>query len=257
MEYKQNFSIDFSLSGKTAIVTGAANGIGRAIALMYAQKGANLVLADISADVRQVEDTIAGHGQKAVSVVGDLAQSDYLAKIVEAAESTFGKIDILVNCAGVVFLDDAENLSESNWDTTMQINLKSAFLLSQLAAKHMMQHGGGKILNLASQASVIALDKHVAYCASKAAMVSMTRVMAAEWAEFDISVNAISPTVVLTALGEKAWAGQKGEDMKKLIPAGRFAYPDEIAACAVFLASDAANMITGENLVIDGGYTIQ
>ncbi|EFR98239.1 short chain dehydrogenase, partial [Listeria ivanovii FSL F6-596] len=105
--------------------------------------------------------------------------------------------------------------------------------------------------------SVIALDKHVAYCASKAAIVSMTQVLAMEWAPYNINVNAISPTVILTELGKKAWAGQVGEDMKKLIPAGRFGYPEEVAACALFLVSDAASLITGENLIIDGGYTIK
>jgi NAD(P)-dependent dehydrogenase (short-subunit alcohol dehydrogenase family) len=120
----------------------------------------------------------------------------------------------------------------------------------------MIKSGGGKIINIASQASVIALDRHVAYCASKAGLVSMTQVLAAEWAEYGVNVNAISPTVVLTELGKKAWAGEVGEAMKQMIPAGRFGLPDEIAACAVYLASDAANLITGSNLIIDGGYSI-
>lgn len=116
----------------------------------------------------------------------------------------------------------------------MELNLKGSFLMAQIIGREMIATGGGKIVNMASQASVIALDKHVAYCASKAAIVSMTQVLAMEWAPYNINVNAISPTVILTELGKKAWAGQVGEDMKKLIPAGRFGYPEEVAACALF-----------------------
>jgi NAD(P)-dependent dehydrogenase (short-subunit alcohol dehydrogenase family) len=145
----------------------------------------------------------------------------------------------------------------TNWDKTMDLNLRVPFFLAQRIATQMASRGGGKIINLASQAGVIALERHVAYCASKAAVIGMTKVLALEWARHNIQVNAISPTVVLTELGKKAWAGEVGERMKEKIPAGRFAYPEEIAACALFLASDAAAMINGENLVIDGGYTIQ
>jgi NAD(P)-dependent dehydrogenase (short-subunit alcohol dehydrogenase family) len=119
------------------------------------------------------------------------------------------------------------------------------------------QGNSGKIINLASQAAIIALDNHVAYCASKAGILAMTKVLAYEWAQFDIKVNAISPTVILTELGEKAWSGEKGEKAKKEIPLGRFGYPEEVAAIALFLASDATNLMTGENIVIDGGNTIK
>jgi NAD(P)-dependent dehydrogenase (short-subunit alcohol dehydrogenase family) len=169
----------------------------------------------------------------------------------------FGRIDVLVNNAGIVLLEDALNLSEEYWDRTMAINLRAPFFLAQRVAREMVKTGGGRIVNLASQAGIIALDKHAAYCAGKAAIISMTKVLALEWARFNIQTNAISPTVVLTELGRKAWAGEVGEQMKKKIPNGRFAYPEEIAACALFLAGDAAAMINGENLVIDGGYTIQ
>ena len=129
--------------------------------------------------------------------------------------------------------------------------------MAQFVGREMIKGKGGKIINLASQAGVVGLDKHVAYCTSKAGIIGMTKVLALEWAEFHINVNSISPTVVLTELGKKAWAGEVGEAMKKKIPVGRFAFPEEIAAVALFLASDAAAMITGENIVIDGGFTIQ
>jgi NAD(P)-dependent dehydrogenase (short-subunit alcohol dehydrogenase family) len=198
-------------------------------------------------------------GAKAVAafIIGDITDSGFHKRIVDGAIGRFGGIDILVNCAGIALLDDAENLSEDYWDRTMQINLKAAFMLSQAVGRHMIKSGGGKIVNIASQASVVSLDRHVAYCASKAGLVSVTQVLAAEWAEYGINVNAISPTVVLTELGKIAWAGEAGEAMKRLIPAGRFGFPDEIAACAAYLASDAANLITGANIVIDGGFTIK
>jgi NAD(P)-dependent dehydrogenase (short-subunit alcohol dehydrogenase family) len=177
--------------------------------------------------------------------------------VVEEALKTFGKIDILVNNAGIALLDDAENLSEEYWDKTMAVNLKAPFLLSQLVGREMVRRRSGKIINIASQAGIVALDRHVAYCVSRAGLISMTKVLALEWGEFGINVNAIAPTVVPTELGEKAWAGEVGEAMKRRVPLRRFALPEEVAAAALFLASDVANMITGETLVVGGGYTIQ
>lgn len=251
------FDVNFSLQGKVALVTGAAKGIGKAIALLYAEKGADVILMDISDEVLNVEKAAKDLGRKTLVLKTDLTKRDKVTESVAHAVDMFGRLDILVNCAGVVFLDDAENLSDEYWDTTIAVNLKAPFVLSQLAARQMIKQKSGCIVNIASQAGFIALDKHIAYTASKAAIIGITKVMAAEWAEYGIRVNAISPTVILTELGKKAWAGAVGDAMKKKIPAGRFGYPEEVAACAVFLASDAAGMITGSNLVIDGGYTIQ
>lgn len=256
MEYK-GFDKNFSLDGKVAMVTGAAQGIGQAIAILYAEKGADLILVDLQDAVSATEEQVRGLGRKAVSAVGDLTKNEGIQHAVSTAIDAFGRIDILVNSAGVVFLDDAENLSEKDWDKTMAVNLKAPFMLSQAVGNEMIKAGGGNIVNIASQAGVVALDNHVAYCASKAGIISMTKTLAMEWGGFNINVNAISPTVILTELGKKAWAGEVGEKMKKKIPAGRFGYPEEVAAVALFLASDAASLITGENVVIDGGYTIQ
>ena len=255
MEYT-GFDLDFSLKGKTAIVTGAAQGIGRAIAELFAKKGADLVLADLQA-ATETAAVVEECGCKAVVVKADLTKNDDIDRVVAAAMDTFGKIDILSNTAGVVFLDDAENLSDHMWDTTMAFNLTAVFKMAHAVGRKMIASGGGKIINMASQAALVALDNQVAYCASKAAVVAVTKNLAMEWGQFNIQVNAISPTVILTELGRKAWAGEVGEAMKKLIPAGRFGYPEEVAAAALFLASDAANLITGANLVIDGGYTIK
>lgn len=255
MEYS-GYNLDFSLKGKIAIVTGAAQGIGRAISEVYAQKGADLVLVDLQ-EASETEAVVKSFGRKALVVRADVTRNEDIENIVKTTMDAFGKIDILSNTAGVVFLDDAENLSERMWDTTIAVNLTAVFKLSQAVGRIMIEAGGGKIINMASQAALVALDNHVAYCASKAAIVAVTKNLAMEWGQFNIQVNAISPTVILTDLGKKAWAGEVGEAMKKLIPAGRFGYPEEVAAAALYLASDAANLITGSNLVIDGGYTIK
>ncbi|NDL62177.1 SDR family oxidoreductase [Acerihabitans arboris] len=247
------FDTDFSLTGKVAIVTGAAAGIGLAIAELFLKKGASIALLDRTDNVRD----IAAGMKDSLGLVCDVTDKASVEKAVSRAVERFGQVDIVVNSAGIVALDAAEELSEQDWDNTMAVNLKGVFLVSQSAGGYMLVRGQGKIINLASQAGVVALPNHVAYCASKAAVIGMTKVLALEWSPRGIQVNAISPTVVLTELGKKAWSGAVAEEMKMKIPARRFAYPPEIAACALFLASDAADMITGANLVIDGGYTIQ
>ncbi|HAO6468049.1 TPA: D-threitol dehydrogenase [Listeria monocytogenes] len=251
----KGFDKDFNITDKVAVVTGAASGIGKAMAELFSEKGAYVVLLDIKEDVKDVAAKINPSRTLALQV--DITKKENIEKVVAEIKKVYPKIDILANSAGVALLEKAEDLPEDYWDKTMELNLKGSFLMAQIIGREMIATGGGKIVNMASQASVIALDKHVAYCASKAAIVSMTQVLAMEWAPYNINVNAISPTVILTELGKKAWAGQVGEDMKKLIPAGRFGYPEEVAACALFLVSDAASLITGENLIIDGGYTIK
>ncbi|AYY78991.1 TPA_asm: D-threitol dehydrogenase [Listeria monocytogenes] len=251
----KGFDKDFNITDKVAVVTGAASGIGKAMAELFSEKGAYVVLLDIKEDVKDVAAKINPSRTLALQV--DITKKENIEKVVAEIKKVYPKIDILANSAGVALLEKAEDLPEEYWDKTMELNLKGSFLMAQIIGREMIATGGGKIVNMASQASVIALDKHVAYCASKAAIVSMTQVLAMEWAPYNINVNAISPTVILTELGKKAWTGQVGEDMKKLIPAGRFGYPEEVAACALFLVSDAASLITGENLIIDGGYTIK
>jgi NAD(P)-dependent dehydrogenase (short-subunit alcohol dehydrogenase family) len=247
----------FDLRGKTAIVTGGAAGIGLAIARLFASRGANQVLADVSPAVAAVAAGLPGGAARNAAVVADVTDSNAVDLIASTAVSRFGGIDILVNNAGIVLLEKAEALSEADWDRTMAVNLKGPFLLAKAVGKVMISRKSGRIVNIASQASVVALDRHVAYCTSKAAIVGMTKVLAMEWARYGITVNAVSPTVVETELGKRAWAGEVGEAMKKKIPAGRFAQPEEIAAAVLYLISGVSGMLTGENLLIDGGYTIQ
>ena len=256
MKYMEDDS-NFGLEGKVAVITGAVQGIGLAIAELFAQKGASLLLVDLQEDVKKTAKTIIQVKGEAIPLVMDLTSPDAADMVIDAAVTNFGRIDILINNAGIVILDEAENLSTDGWDKTMAVNLRAPFLLAQAAGKKMIADGGGKIINMASQAGIVALDRHVAYCTSKAGIISLTKTLAAEWGEYNINVNCISPTVILTELGKKAWGGEVGERMKEKIPVKRFGYPDEVAAVALFLASDASNLITGENIVIDGGYTIQ
>jgi len=246
--------LDFSLRGKTALVTGGASGIGAAIASAFAAKGARIAVVDLNADAARGRAGELGADSRGFAC--DVSDSAAVTATVDEVLAAFGRIDVLVNSAGIALLAPAEELAEDAWDATIAVNLKGTFLVCQAVGRHMLGAGGGVIVNMASQAATVALDQHVAYCASKFGVVGVSKVLAAEWGGRGVRVNTISPTVVLTELGHKAWDGPRGEELKKSIPIGRFAYPNEIAAAAVFLASDAAAMITGADLLIDGGYTI-
>ncbi|MFL6065203.1 MAG: GolD/DthD family dehydrogenase [Friedmanniella sp.] len=245
--------LDFSLTGKVAVVTGGASGIGAAVVEAYGSKGATVVVLDRAIDAAQ---TKVSAGRAAATIRCDVTDESSVAAAVEAVEQQFDAIDILVNSAGVAVLGPAEDLGVDSWDLTMSINLRGAFLMSQRVGRVMLRQGRGRVISIASQAATVALPGHVAYCASKFGLVGMTKVLALEWAGRGVTANTISPTVVLTELGRAAWDNPAGEALKAQIPTGRFALPEEIAATAVFLASDAAAMINGADLLVDGGYTV-
>jgi NAD(P)-dependent dehydrogenase (short-subunit alcohol dehydrogenase family) len=246
--------LDFSLAGKVAVITGGASGIGSAIVEAYASKGATVVIFDRAIEAAQ---HAVSEGKAAAAIACDVTDAESVADAINAVTSNFHSIDILVNSAGVVVLAPAEDLALDAWDRTISVNLRGAFLVSQHAGRVMLDHGHGTIISIASQAATVALADHVAYCASKFGLVGMTRVLALEWAGRGVTANTISPTVVLTELGRTAWDNPEGEKLKIQIPTGRFALPEEIAATAVFLASDAAAMINGADLLVDGGYTVR
>jgi NAD(P)-dependent dehydrogenase (short-subunit alcohol dehydrogenase family) len=177
--------------------------------------------------------------------------------VVNAVMAAAGQVDILVNSAGVALLGPAEELSDEHWNATLGVNLTGTYLMCREVGARMLERGRGKVINLASQAATVALQDHVAYCASKFGVVGMTRVLALEWGGRGVTANTISPTVVLTPLGINAWDNPKGLAHMAEIPVGRFAMPEEIAATAAFLASGAADMINGADLVVDGGFTIR
>lgn len=250
-------SIDmtFPLEGKVAIITGGASGIGKAIAQAYAAKGVNLALADLELERAQIFANTLGNNTSVH--LCDVTSQESINSTVNEVVSKHGRIDILVNSAGIAVLAPAEKLDKSSWDLTMAVNLSGTYFMSQSVGKVMLEKGSGKIINLASQAGSVALHEHVAYCASKFGVIGLTKVLASEWGGRGVTVNSISPTVVLTELGKKVWDGAKGEELKKMIPTARFALPEEIAATAVFLASQGSNMINGADILVDGGYTIR
>ncbi len=249
--------LERDFDGRTALVTGGAGGIGLAIARQLAEGGARVVLLDLERQALDVAAASLAEPRHHLALEVDVTRPEGVEQAVATVLEATGRIDILVNSAGVALLEPAGEVSEAAWDRTLAVNLTAPLLLAQAVAPAMRRQRNGRIINLASQASVVALRRHAAYCASKAGLVGLTRVLALEWASDGITVNAISPTVVDTPLGRKAWAGQVGEAMRALIPTGRFAQPEEVARLAVFLAGTHAGMLTGENIVIDGGYSIQ
>ncbi len=251
----KSLDLTFGLEGKVAIVTGGASGIGAAVADTFAFKGAQVAVVDLDGEAATKKALELGAGSAAFPC--DVSDPDSVASAVDAVVKTFGRIDILVNSAGVAILAPAEELTVKAFDTTINVNLKGTFLVCQAVGRHMLAQGRGKIVNMASQAASVALDQHLAYCASKFGVVGLSKVLASEWAGRGITVNTVSPTVVMTELGRKAWEGPKGDALKAQIPTGRFALPEEIAATVLFLVSDSADMVNGADIVVDGGYTIR
>ena len=247
------------LDGKVAIVTGAGSGIGRAIAIAVAEAGADCVpteLPEKMADLEPVCDAITKSGRKTLPL--PLRLPDFLSMDSLVAETVqeMGRIDILVNNAGVNIPRDALELTEEDWDGMLDVNLKGLFFLSQRVAREMIKTGGGKIVNIASQNGVVGYYKRAAYCSSKAGVVNLTRVLAIEWAKCKINVNAVGPTFILTPLTQSTFDDPVlREDLLKRIPLGRVGQPEDVVGAVVFLASPAADLITGHTLLVDGGWT--
>jgi NAD(P)-dependent dehydrogenase (short-subunit alcohol dehydrogenase family) len=196
-------------------------------------------------------------GSAAAAIECDVTIEQSVVDAVSAVSARFGRIDVLVNSAGIGLTDAAEELTIDKWDLTMAVNLRGVFLVSQQVGRVMLAQGSGTVISLASQAATVALPGHLAYCASKSGLVGLTKVLALEWAGRGVTANTISPTVVMTPLAKELWDNPEGDALKAQIPTERFAEPEEIAAVAVFLASDAAKMINGADLLVDGGYTIR
>lgn len=253
----QDWQGRFSLTGKRALVTGASKGIGLAICEVLADAGADLVItARDDAGLEEASAVVKDKGRKAHVVKANLADESETRRVAQAALKTFGTVDILVNNAGVALIAPLLKASVEDWDRTMAINLRAPFLLAQAVAPGMIKQKSGKIINISSQAGVIGLDDHGAYCASKGGLNMLTKVMTSEWSKHNIQVNAVCPTVILTPMGEQVWgAPEKGGPMLAKIPLGRFGKPVEVADLVLFLASPASDMITGQSILIDGGYT--
>ena len=249
------FSTNIDVQGKVAAITGAGSGIGLAISKLFADRGAKVWMMDRNETAAQQEAALIP-GADACFV--DVAGTSSIKAAVDQIIAKSGKIDVLVNCAGIGTIQWAKEFTEKDWKSVLDVNLSGTFFMSQYVGNQMIEAGnGGKIICLASQAGIVAIDKHVAYSASKAGIISMVKSLGYEWGQYGIQVNAISPTATETPIIVGYWdVGEVHEKAISNTPAGRFCKPEEVAAAALFLASEASNMITGANLVIDGGYTI-
>ena len=243
------------LEGQVAVVTGAGQGIGRAIALTLAREGAAVVVNDVNFEsAKKVADEIKSQGGRAEPVKADVSSGEEVNTLVEKTLDNFKKIDILVNNAGTAKLTPTIELTEAEWDSTIDVNLKGQFLCSQAVAKHMIPRKRGKIVNIASLAAHIGTPGLVAYSASKGGVIQLTKVLAVEWGKHNITVNAVSPGLTMTELVKAVFKDRpeftEGVDR---IPLKRLAEPEDIANAVLFLASPEADYVTGQVLAVDGG----
>lgn len=256
----KDISALFRLDGRKVIITGGGQGLGESVALAMALAGADVAIADIREDTSQkVAEIIRGFGKLSLTAKVDITRSDEVGKMVGSVLKEFGRIDILVNNAGIsIGSQAAQNLREDLWDRVIDVNLKGVFLCSQAVCQQMIKQGGGKIINIASTASLIVPipgAQAAPYCSSKAGVVMLTKALASEWAKHNINVNAVSPGFLKTPLTK----GHSEDYVKAriaLTPLGRCGDPEDIIGAVIFLASNASNFITGHNLVVDGGRTI-
>ena len=247
----------FDLKGQVAIVTGSARGIGRAIAEGLAQVGVSVVLADILDDeLEQVAISIKERNLEVAAVPTDLCKPEDLANLVKQTIKAFGKIDILVNCAGVSIGAACQEYPEKAWDLTFNVNLLAAFRLSKLAAKYMIAQKSGRIINLTSIGAVLGFPGNPAYQASKGALQQLTRAMACDWAKYNIRVNNICPGYFKAPMTEKSWSNPDVEAKRSaLCMLNRWGNPEEMVGPVIFLASNASSYITGNDLFVDGGFS--
>jgi NAD(P)-dependent dehydrogenase (short-subunit alcohol dehydrogenase family) len=248
----------FGLSGQVALVTGAARGLGRAISLALAHAGADVALGlrDVKADSGLTAE-IRKLGRKALPLQMDMSRMDQIFGAVDQAAEEFGRIDILVNNAGIAPENLAENVREEDFDATLAINLKGTFFASQAVGRVMIRRKSGKIINMSSQAGFVALPTESIYCMTKAGIAHLTKCLAVEWGKHGITVNAVAPTFIRTPGTESALADAafRADTIERIAALHRIGEPMEVAGAVVFLASPAASLITGETILIDGGWT--
>ena len=245
----------FGLEGKVAVVTGASKGLGRAMAIGLAKAGTKVVATHTSGETDTV-DEIKKIGKDAIWVRVDVTKIDEIKEMVKKAKDKFGRIDILVNNAGVFKMSPAEMITEEEWDNVIDVNLKGQFLCAQEVAKEMIKQKSGKIINIASIAGKLAFSHSVAYNASKAGVILLTKTLATELGQYNIQVNSICPGLFATKMTEDLVNDDNIIKMvKERVPLGRHGQPEELMGSVIYLASKASDYTTGHALVVDGGWT--
>lgn len=246
----------FSLEGKIAVVTGGTSGIGRALSLGLAEAGADVVAT--ARRQQQVEETAAAiesRGRRTIRLTSDVCDRASLERLRTAALDSFGKVDILINCAGIIKRAPTLDFPEEEWNNILNTNLTGTLRACQIFGKPMLERGYGRIVNIASLNSFVSLNEVAAYAASKAGVAALTRSLAVEWSKLGVTVNAIAPGVFRTELNAKLLdSTARGQELLMRTPMGRFGKTEELVGAAVFLASDASSFVTGQILAVDGGF---
>jgi NAD(P)-dependent dehydrogenase (short-subunit alcohol dehydrogenase family) len=248
---------DLTLAGKTALVTGASRGLGHTIALALAEAGADVaVTSRTRAQLDPVLAEIRARGHKAFGFAVDVREVAALRRLAQEAEEALGRVDVLVNNAGMNIPQRWHEVTEEAWDLVMDTNAKGAFFAAQAFAPAMVRRGYGRIINIGSQMALVGFFERSAYCASKGALSQLTKVLAVELAQTGVTVNCVAPTFLETAMTRPMFEKDPGfrAEVLRRIPMGRLGRPEEVAGAVVFLASEAASLITGHTLLVDGGW---
>lgn len=245
------------LQGKKVLVTGGSKGIGKDIALAFARLGADVMITGRNtADLEAANQEMKQIHPRSFFLAADMENVQSIIQLVDDTISTLGGLDILVNNAGINIAKPALDVTEEDWDHVLSTNLKGTFFCSQRAGKHMVENGGGRIINIVSQMAFVGYIKRAAYCASKGGAVQLTKALAVEWAPYGVKVNAVAPTFVETDLTRKMFEDEEFyQDVLRRIPLGELARLSDITGAVLFLSSDMARFITGETIKVDGGWT--